>query len=96
MSSFASMWNHFNLGSGRVLFVYKKDSVHKITIYEMGSDIRYVNFSIVRWASFVGAIDEAQNAIYEIHANPQLTFLHHIDGGYYIFVSANFKCVDIR
>ena len=62
----------------------------------MGSDNRYVDFSIVRWASFVRAIDEAQNAIYEIHTNPQLKFRHHIGGGFYISVSANFKCVDIR
>ena len=62
----------------------------------MGSDNRYVDFSIVRWASFVRTNDEAQNAIYEIHINPQLKFQHHIVGGYYIFVLANFKCVDIR
>ena len=62
----------------------------------MGSDNRYVNFSIVRWASFVRAIDEVQNAIDEIHTNPQLTFRHHIGGSYYTSVSANLKCVDIR
>ena len=55
-----------------------------------------MDFSIVRWASFVRAIDEAKNAIYEIHTNPQLNFQHHIGGGYYISVSAYFKCVDIR
>ena len=96
MSNFANMWKHFNLGSGRVLFAHKKGSVYKIKIYEMGSDNRYVYFSIVRWASFVCAIDEAQNAIYKIDTNPQLKFRHHIGGGYYIFVSANLKCVDIR
>ena len=58
----------------------------------MGSDNQYVDFSIVRWASF----DEAHNAIHEIHTNPQLKFRHHIGGGYYISVSANFKCGDIR
>ena len=96
MPNFANMWKHFKLGSGRVLFAHKKGSVYKIKIYEMGSDNRYVNFSIVRWASFVRAIDEAQNAIYEIHTNLQLTFRHYIGGGYYIFMSANFKCVDTR
>ena len=74
----------------------KKGSVYKLKIFEMGSDNRYVDFSIVRWASFVRAIDEIQNAIYEIHTNPQLKFRHHIGGGYYISVSADFKCVDIR
>ena len=53
---------HFSLGSGRVLFVQKKGAVYKIKIYEMGSDNRYVDFTIVRWASFVRAIDEVQNA----------------------------------
>ena len=96
MSNFASMKMHFNLGSGRVLFAHKKGSVYLIKIFEMGSDNRYVNFSIVRWASFVRAIDEAQNAIFELHTNPQLKFRHHTGGGYYIFVSANFQCVDIR
>ena len=96
MYNFANMWKHFNLRSGRVLFAHKKGSVYKIKIYEMGSNNRYVDFSIVRWASFVRAIDEAQNAIYEIHTNSQLKFRHHIGGGYYISVSANFKCVDIR
>ena len=96
MSNFAHMWKHFNQGSGRVLFAHKKSSVYKIKIYEMRSDNRYVDFSIVRRASFVRAIDEAQNAIYEIHTNPQLKFRHHIGGGYYISMSANFKCVDIR
>ena len=62
----------------------------------MGSDNRYVDFTITRWASFVRAIDEVQNALYEIHTNPQLKFRHHIGGGYYISVSADFKCVDIR
>ena len=62
MSNFASMRKHFNLGSGCV-FAQKKGSVYKIKIYEMGSDNRYVDCSIVRWASFVRAIDEAQNAI---------------------------------
>ena len=96
ISNFASMRKHFNLGSERVLFAQKKGSVYKIMIYEMGSDNRYVDFSIVRWASFVRAIDEVQNAIYEIHTNPQLKFCHHIGGGYYISVSADLKCVDIR
>ena len=96
MSKFASMRKHFNLGAGRLLFAQKKGSVYQIKIYEMGSDNRYVDFSIVRWASFGRAIDEAQNAIYEIYTNPQLKFQHHIGGGYYISVSANFKCVDIR
>ena len=96
MANFANMWKHFNLGSGRVLFAQKEGAVYKIKIYEMGSNNGYVDFSIVRWASFVRAIDDAQNAIYEIHTNPQLKFRHHIGGGYYISVSANFKCVDIR
>ena len=96
MSNFPSMWKNFNLGSGHVLFAQKKGSVYKIKIYEMGSDNRYADFSIVRWASFVRAIDEAQNVIYVIHTNPQLKFRNHIRGGYYISVSANFKCVDIR
>ena len=90
MSNFANMWKHFNLRSGRVLFAHKKGSVYKIKNYKIRSDNRYVNFSIVRWASFVRAIDEAQNAIYEIHTNPPLKFRHHIGGGYYSAVSANF------
>ena len=96
MSNFANMSKHFNLGAGRVLFAHKKGFVYQIKIYEMGSDNRYVDFSIVRWASFIRAMYEAQNAIHEIHTNPQLKFQHHIGGGYYISVSANFKCVDIR
>ena len=79
-----------------MLIAQNKGSVYQIKIFEMGSDNRYVNFSIVRWASFVRAIDEAQNAIYEIHTKTQLKFRHHIGGSYYISVSANFKCVDIR
>ena len=63
------MTKHFNLGSGRVLFAQKKGSVYKVKIFPMGSGNRYVDFSIVRWASFVRAIDEVQNAIYAIHTN---------------------------
>ena len=96
MSNFTSMRKHFNLGAGRVLFAQKQGSVYQIKIYEMGSNNRYVDFSIVRWASFVRAINEAQHAIYEIHTNPQLNFQHHIGGSYYISGSANFKCVEIR
>ena len=96
MSNFTDMSKHFNIGSGRVLFAQKKGDVYKIKIYEMESDNRYVHFTIARWASFVRAIDEVQNALYEIHTNPQLKFRHHIGGGYYISVSADFKCVDIR
>ena len=96
MSNFTNMSEHFNLGSGRVLLAQKKGTVYKIKIYEIGSDNRYVDFTIVRCASFVRAIDEIQNALYEIHTNPQLKFRHHIGGGYYISVSADFKCVDIR
>ena len=96
MSNFANMSKHFNLGSGRVLFAQKKVSVYKIKIYEIGSGNRYVDFTNVRWASLVRAIDEVQNALYEIHTNPQLKFRHHIGGGYYMSVSADFKCVDIR
>ena len=96
MFNFANMSKHFNLGAGRVLFAQKKGSVYQIKIYEMGSDNRNADFSIVGWASFVRAIDEAQNAIHKIHTNPHLKFQHHIGGGYYISVSANFKCVDIR
>ena len=95
MSNFASTTKQFNLGSSRVLFAQKKGSLYKLKMFEMGSVNRYVDFSIVRWASFVRAIDEVQNAIYEIHTNPQLKFRHHIGGGYYISVSADFKCVDI-
>ena len=96
MFNFASMTKHFNLGSGRVLFAQKKGSIYKIKIFEMGSDNRYADFSIVRWVSFVRGIDEVQNAIYEINTNPQLKFRHHFGDGYYISVSANFKFVDIR
>ena len=96
MSNFANMRKHFNLGSGRVLLAHKQGSVYQIKIYEMRSDNRYVEFSVAKWASFVRAIDEAQKAIYDIHTNPQLKFRHHIGGGYYISVFANFKCVDIR
>ena len=96
MSNFASMTKQFNLGSGRVLFAQKKGSIYKIMIYEIGSDNRYADFSIVRWASFVRAIDEVQNAIFEIHTNSQLKCRHHIGVGYYISVSANFKCVYFR
>ena len=96
MSNFASMTKHFGLGSGRVLFAQKKGFIYTIKIFEMGSDNWYVDFSIVRWASFLRAFDEVQIAIYEIHTNPQLKFRHHIGGGYYISVPANFKCVDIR
>ena len=96
MSNFANMRKHFNLQSGCVLFAQQKVSVYKIKICDMGSDNRYVDFSIMRWASFVRAIDEAQNTICEIHTNSQLKFRHHIGVGYYISVSANFKCVDIR
>ena len=55
MSNFAGMTKHFNLGSGRVLFAQKKGSIYKIKIFELGSDNRYVDFSIMRWASFVRA-----------------------------------------
>ena len=96
MSNFAGVTKHFNLRSGRVLFAQKKGSVYKLKIFEMGSDNRYVEFSIVRWASFVSAIDEVQNAIYEIHTHSLLKFRHHFGGGYYISVSADFKCVDMR
>ena len=78
MSHFVSMTKHFNLGSGRVLFAEKKGPVYKIKIFEIGSDNRYVDFSIVRWASFVRAIDEVKNAIYELHTNSQLKFCHHL------------------
>ena len=69
------------------MFAQKKGSGYQIKIYEMGSDNRYVDFSIARWASFVRAINEAQNAIHEIHTNPQLKFEHHIAGAtlYVIF-----------
>ena len=70
MSHFIDMSKHFNLGSGRVLFAQKKGAIYKINIYEMGSNNRYVDFTIVRWASFVRAIDEVQIALYEIHTNP--------------------------
>ena len=96
MSNFTNMSKHFNLGSGRVLFAQKKGAVYKIKIYEMGSDNRNADFTIVRWASFVRAIDEVQNALYEIHTNPQLKLRHHIGGGYYISVSVDLKCVGIR
>ena len=96
MSNFANMSKNSNLGAGRVFFARKKGSVNQIKIYEMGSDNRYVDFSIARWASFVRAIDEAQNAIHDIHTNPQLKFQHHIGGGYYCSVSVDFNLVDIR
>ena len=96
MSNFASMWKHFSLGSARVFFAQKKGSVYQIKIYEMGSQNLYVDFSIVRCASFVRAKYKAQNAIFEIPTNPQLKFRDHIGGGSYIAVSANFRCVDIR
>ena len=90
------MTKHFKLGSGRVLFAQKKGSVFKINIFEMLSNKRYVDFLIVRWPSFVRAIDEEQNAICEIHTNPKLKFCPNIGGVYYISVSANFQCVNIR
>ena len=94
MSNFANMSKHYNLGSGRVLFAQKKGAIYNVKIYEMGSHNRNVVFTIVRWASFVRAIDEVQNAL-EIHINPKLKFRHNI-GGYYISMSADFQCIDIR
>ena len=57
MSNFVSIRKNFNLGSGRVLFALKNGSVYQIKIFEFGLDNRYVNFSIVRSASFVRAMD---------------------------------------
>ena len=68
-SSFANMTKNFSLESGRVLFAQKKGAIYKIKSYEIESDNRYVDFTIVRWASFVRAIDEVQNALYEIHTH---------------------------
>ena len=48
MSNFADISKHFNLGAGRVLFTQKKGSGYQIKIYEMGSDNRYVDVTIVR------------------------------------------------
>ena len=96
ISNFAGMTKHFKVGSGRVLFAQKNGFIYKLKIFEMGSDNRYGNFLIVRWASFVRAIDEVQTAVYKIHINPQLKFRHHIGGAYYVSVFADFKCVDIR
>ena len=50
MSNFAGMRKHVNLGAGHVLFAQNKGSVYKIKIYDMGSDNKYVDLSIVRWA----------------------------------------------
>ena len=96
MYNFANMTKHFSLGSGRVLFTLQKGTIDKIKIYEMGSDNWCVDFKIVRWASFVRAIDEVQNALYEINTNSQLKLRHQIGGCYYISVSVDFKCVNIR
>ena len=96
MYNFATMRKHFNLGSGRVSIAQKIGSVYKIKILEIVSDKRYIDFSIVGWASIVRANDEAQKALYEMHTNPQLKLRYHIGGGYYISVSADFKFIDIR
>ena len=63
MSNFTNMSKHFSLGSGRVLFAQNKGAVYKIKIYVMGSDNRYVDFTIVRWASFVRAIRRSTERI---------------------------------
>ena len=64
MSNFANMSKHFNLGAGRVLFAHKKGTVYKIMIYEMGSDNRYVDFSIARWASHSSVLSTRHRTLF--------------------------------
>ena len=97
MSSFANMTKHFSLGSGRVFFTQKKGAIYKINQDLRDGIEQSLRGLHNREMGFIRPrYEEAQNALCEIHTNPQLKFRHHIGGGYYISVSADFKCVDIR
>ena len=90
------MTREYKLGASRVLTVKKNEDVYNIAIFEMASESRSVVFSLSRWSTLTRAQSEIGNAVSELQTNLQLKYAYHIDGGFYVFVTACFLCIDIR
>ena len=96
MEVYKNMTREYSLDGGRSLVVKTKGDVYSIMIFEMGSENRRLEFTLVRWSSFTQAIDEIDNAVNDWKTNYQLKYSYHIGGGYYVSVKAGYWCVDIR
>ena len=90
------MTREYLLGAGGVLMVKKNGDVYNITIFEMASEFRSVPFPLCQWSTFTRTLSEIDITIGELQTNPQLKNVYHIDGGFYVSVTAGFVRIDIR
>lgn len=95
----AKLWRmpkNYSLGVNRFVSVKKQDGDIHVTIGEEGSDVKTVTLPSRRWAQFVLAIDQVNEAVDQLAAKQYVALNLHIGGKFYISVTTGFQCVDIR
>jgi hypothetical protein len=86
------MSKRFDIGEKRYVVV-KKD---EIRLFEDGSN-KSATFTFSRWAWFVGHFGEIDDCVAKVVAKEAGVKLQlHIGGGWYVSVSSDYYCVDIR
>ena len=96
MLVYKNMTREYKLGAGRVLMNKKNGDVYNIKIFKMVSEFRSIKFPLSRWSTFTRALIEIDNVVSELQINQHLKNTYYIGGGFNVFVTVGFLCVDIR
>ena len=90
------MAKNYSIKRNIYLAVKKLNGDLLVTIAEEGSDVKTVTFPSRRWAQFVMAIGQVDEAVNNLLAKQYVQLSLHIGGKCYISVTTGFACVDIR
>jgi len=80
--------------------MYNDDLMIHIRQYDEGNGKIYptrqgVSFNKVRWATFIRYLDDMKRSV-DLRDNQPVDYYQHVGGRYYVTISKDYRCVNIR
>jgi len=85
------MPKNYSLGRNRSVSVKKQGGDLLITIAEEGSDVKTVTFPSRRWAQFIEARGQVDEAVNNLMAQQEIQFRVHIGGKWHVSATTGFE-----